>query len=172
MLSGVQNAVPRCKGKRHVLIPTLAKPPRHTMVTTLPPMRSVIFDVSPLFILLHHLLAPKVDPASVAIQQTNIQHGTIMRFDHLSKEEATAIQKSLEKYKVAQWGFVLFRCTYGSQEKWDKFVALLKADAHDFFEWRDMEHVYDSLAWTIIEDAETLDGAGIVETSRRFRGVG
>jgi hypothetical protein len=92
-----------------------------------------------------------------------------MRLDHLSTEEATAIQKSLANYKVAQWGFVLFRCTYGSQEKWDKFVALLKEDAHDFFEWRDMEHVYDNLAWTIIEDAETLDGAGIVETSRRFR---
>jgi hypothetical protein len=32
-----------------------------------------------------------------------------------------------------------------------------------------MEHVHDSLVWTIIEDPATLDGAGIVETSRRFR---
>jgi hypothetical protein len=92
-----------------------------------------------------------------------------MRLDHLSTKDATTIQESLQKYKVTQWGFVLFRCTYGSQEKWDKFVALLKEHAHDYFEWRDMEHVYDSLAWTIIQDADTLDGAGIVETSRRFR---
>jgi hypothetical protein len=63
----------------------------------------------------------------------------------------------------------LFRCTYRSQEKWDKFVALLKEHARDYFEWRDMEHVHDSLFWTIIEDPATLGGAGIVETSRRFR---
>ncbi|KAL2126294.1 hypothetical protein VTI74DRAFT_1234 [Chaetomium olivicolor] len=31
-----------------------------------------------------------------------------------------------------------------------------------------MENVYDIIAWTINEDAETLDGASIVETSRRF----
>ncbi|KAK4157150.1 hypothetical protein C8A00DRAFT_29859, partial [Chaetomidium leptoderma] len=89
-----------------------------------------------------------------------------MRLDHLQTTEATAIQKSLEQYKLAQWGFVIFRCTYGSQEKWDKFVALLKehASESDYFEWRAMEHVHDRLAWTIIQDAETLDGADIVET--------
>jgi hypothetical protein len=65
-----------------------------------------------------------------------------MRLDYLCTKAATAIQKSLDEYEVAQWGF---------------------------FEWRDMGHVYDSLAWTMIQDAETLDGAGIVETSRRFR---
>jgi hypothetical protein len=92
-----------------------------------------------------------------------------MRLDHLSTDRATAIQNSLEKYELAQWGFVVFRCTYRSQEKWDKFIALLKQDAHDYFEWREMEHVHDSLAWTVIQDAEALDGAGIVETSRRFR---
>ncbi len=32
-----------------------------------------------------------------------------------------------------------------------------------------MEHVYETLAWTIIEGPETLDGVDIVETSRRFK---
>lgn len=91
-----------------------------------------------------------------------------MRLDHLSTEAASAIRSSLEKYKLKQWGFVIFRCTYSSQEKWDKFVTLIKEHAYDYFEWRGMEDLYDSMAWTIIEDPETLDGASIVEMSRKF----
>jgi hypothetical protein len=52
-----------------------------------------------------------------------------MHLDHLKTKQATTIHNSLEKYKLAQWGFVIFRCIYRSQEKWDKFLALLKEDA-------------------------------------------
>lgn len=39
-----------------------------------------------------------------------------------------------------------------------------------YFEQRDMAHLYhDHMAWTVIQDAEALDGADITETSRRFR---
>lgn len=91
-----------------------------------------------------------------------------MYLDYLETDDAIAIRTSLEKYKLKQWGFVIFRCTYGSQEAWDKFPTLAKQDAHDYFEWRGMEEVYDNMAWTVIEDAETLDGASIFDTSRRF----
>lgn len=91
-----------------------------------------------------------------------------MRVDPES-QAATAIRNSLEKYKLKQWGFVIFRCTYNSQEKWDKFVTLAKEDAHNYFESTRTEDLYDKMAWTIIEDPETLDGASTVETSRRFR---
>jgi hypothetical protein len=50
------------------------------------------------------------------MQQTTTQHGTIIRLGHLSTKAATAIQKSLDEYKVAQRGFVMFRCTYSSQD--------------------------------------------------------
>jgi hypothetical protein len=62
----------------------------------------------------------------------------------------------------------MFRCTYRSQEKWDKFVALAKGHAREYFEQCRMRSVYDRMQWTIIEDAAALDGADIVETSRRF----
>jgi hypothetical protein len=62
-------------------------------------------------------------------------------------------------------GFVIFRCTYSSQEKWDKFLTLAKQEFHHY----SVEDVYDKLAWTIIEDTETLDGATILDTSRNFR---
>lgn len=31
-----------------------------------------------------------------------------------------------------------------------------------------MEDTYDIMAWTVIEDAETLDGAGILDKTRKF----
>ena len=84
-------------------------------------------------------------------------------------DDATKLQASLEQYDIPRWGFVIYRCTYSSQEKWDKFIGLVKKHARDYFEKTRMERVHDRLSWTIIEDADTLDGADIVETSRRFK---
>ncbi|KAK4149974.1 hypothetical protein C8A00DRAFT_18416 [Chaetomidium leptoderma] len=86
-----------------------------------------------------------------------------------SAEAAIAIRDSLREFNLSKWGFVIFRCTYRSQEKWDKFVALAKAYARAYFEQCEMQTIYDRMEWTIIEDAAALDGADIVETSRRFR---
>jgi hypothetical protein len=80
------------------------------------------------------------------------------------------IAKTLEEYEVDHWGFMIYRCTYGSQTKWDKFMALVKEESRKAIK----EHgtgdlsVFDKMAWTVIEDAETLDGASILETSNRF----
>ncbi|KAB5575355.1 hypothetical protein GE09DRAFT_1052930 [Coniochaeta sp. 2T2.1] len=91
-----------------------------------------------------------------------------MRLFELSTTEATAIRDSLEKYKLKQWGFVIFRCTYKSQEKWNRFIGLIKEHASDYFEWRRMENVHDRMAWTIIEDAAALEGASLATTAQKF----
>lgn len=85
-----------------------------------------------------------------------------------SANPAIAIRDSLREYNLSQWGFVMFRCTYRSQEKWDRFIALIKGHARQYFEQCGMQTVYDRMQWTIIEDAAALDGADIVETSLRF----
>ncbi|RKU48603.1 hypothetical protein DL546_008714 [Coniochaeta pulveracea] len=88
----------------------------------------------------------------------------------LGTTDITAIRKSLGEDKSERWGFVLIRCTYSSQEAWEKFLRLAKQDAYDYFEQRGMEEsdVYANLVWTVIEDADTLDGASYLDTSRRF----
>lgn len=82
-----------------------------------------------------------------------------------------AIAESLEKLKLKHWGFVVYRCTYGSQEKWDKFIAVVKQEAHSWLErWGTEElAVYDKMELTVIEDAETLDSASILDTTRKFQ---
>jgi hypothetical protein len=86
------------------------------------------------------------------------------------KDEAQHILNALNEYRLAHWGFVIFRCTYASEEKWEKFLARLKELAREFFRYESgpTKHLYDRMDWTIFEDAETLDGADLVQTSRLF----
>jgi hypothetical protein len=82
----------------------------------------------------------------------------------------TVIAKSLEEDELDHWGFVIYRYTYGSQTKWDKFMALVKQESRNTL--RDYGtgdlSVFDKMAWTVIEDAKTLDGANLLETTTRF----
>ncbi|KAK3682790.1 hypothetical protein B0T22DRAFT_294684 [Podospora appendiculata] len=89
-------------------------------------------------------------------------------YDAIHKQAATAIAESLARFKLRHWGFVMIRCTYASQAKWDKFMALAKQYTYGYFEERGMSEVYERLLWTVIEDPATLDGASLLEASRRF----
>lgn len=82
-----------------------------------------------------------------------------------------AIANSLEMLELKRWGFVVYRCTYGSQEKWDKFIALAKHEAYNWLKRWGTEDLalYDKMELTVIEDAETLDGASILDTTRKFQ---
>ncbi|KAK4102847.1 hypothetical protein N658DRAFT_494912 [Parathielavia hyrcaniae] len=84
------------------------------------------------------------------------------------REPELDIETALKKYKLSQWGYVVFRCTYRDQEKWDKFVALAKGHARDYCQKYDYDSVHDRLCWTVIEDPVGLDDADIFETTRRF----
>jgi hypothetical protein len=82
-------------------------------------------------------------------------------------EPVETIAKAIEQYKLDRWGFVIYRCTYKSQEKWTRFIDLVKQETRDYL---GVEHVsiYDKIDWTVIEDAEALEGASIIDTSRMF----
>jgi hypothetical protein len=82
-------------------------------------------------------------------------------------EEATVIHDDLDSDKTKHWGFVIVRCTYSSQEKWDKFLELAKVDVAEYFEWRPVGNVHASMVGTVIED-QALEGASLETTSRRF----
>ncbi|KAK4103540.1 hypothetical protein N658DRAFT_484458 [Parathielavia hyrcaniae] len=78
------------------------------------------------------------------------------------------IKDALDLYRLPYWGFVLFRCTYRSQEKWEKFLALVQKHARERFEEAGLMDVYARVRWAVFEDAAGLDGVDIAETSRRF----
>lgn len=63
-----------------------------------------------------------------------------------------------QRLGLASWGFVTYRCTYSSQEKWDKFMSLLKQEAQQFLHSDSDSDLRSSLIWTVIEDEDNLDG--------------
>jgi hypothetical protein len=63
---------------------------------------------------------------------------------------AIYIQDDLQDFNLPHWGFVMIRCTYRSQEKWDKFVAIAQRHAREYFEFCEMLSVYDRMKWYAI----------------------
>jgi hypothetical protein len=70
-----------------------------------------------------------------------------------------------EEGNVKQWGFVIYRCTYKSQEKWETFISLIKEDARECLEGHG--DLWETLNWTIFEDP-AMDGVDYAEPSQRF----
>ncbi|KAJ9133643.1 hypothetical protein NKR19_g8973 [Coniochaeta hoffmannii] len=97
-----------------------------------------------------------------------------MRFGYDHVPPNTAIANWLEQHKLDIWGFVIIRRTYAFQEKLDKFLALAKQDAREWLEQHGSEYhatLYDKLAWTVIEDPQTLEGPSILDTSHKFQAL-
>ena len=58
-----------------------------------------------------------------------------------------------------RWGFVIYRCTYGNDERWKACMQILNGHT---FKSLDFEHADDlkaSLDWSVQEDP-SRDGAG------------
>jgi len=84
--------------------------------------------------------------------------------------DGLALRTLNEENGLKQWGLVMIRCTYDSQEKWDTFIKIVKERTIaklSTFDEGDAAALRDTVAWTIIEDPQ-LDGASIIESSRRF----
>src|SRR6266536_3328001 len=75
------------------------------------------------------------------------------------------IRDSNEEGNFKQWSFVIYRCTYKSQEKWETFISLIKEDARECLEGHD--DLWETLNWTIFEDP-AMDGVDYVGPSQRF----
>ncbi|RYC65033.1 hypothetical protein CHU98_g1148 [Xylaria longipes] len=67
------------------------------------------------------------------------------------------------------WGFLIYRCTYGDDEAWDRYMALFKQDVHDDLVYNGREWLMEPYAqWTVIEDKETLNGASKQQVREHF----
>src|SRR5437868_5952787 len=68
------------------------------------------------------------------------------------------IHTSNEQLGLEKWGFVIYRCTYTSQEKWDKFMALIKEDAKEYLQDENDQDLWQSIDWRVVENEEALGG--------------
>lgn len=83
--------------------------------------------------------------------------------------EAQRIEDLLSFYGLTKWGFVVYRCTYGDDERWAQFMARLNthrdAVLRAFYHKPELVESYD---WNVHEDP-SLEGATKDEVRRRFR---
>lgn len=88
---------------------------------------------------------------------------------HLST--ADLILTTMTNSSLDIWGFVIVRCSYTNETKWDAFLANIKDDI--FAREREssvasINQLNEWLRWTIIEDREVLEGANMQVAATKF----
>lgn len=73
--------------------------------------------------------------------------------------EAEQLEQLLKDRRFDTWGFVIYRCAYGNDKAWEECMQILKARERRQLEWYEKPELYDSLAWTVLEDLEAFDQA-------------
>ncbi|KAK6213695.1 hypothetical protein QIS74_09697 [Colletotrichum tabaci] len=79
--------------------------------------------------------------------------------------------RSMIRTGYHRWGFVVYRCAYGDDDLWDRYITQLKKNVHDeLVHARRAELLEQYLDWVIIEDCDTLDNASKTDVRRHFNG--
>jgi len=79
------------------------------------------------------------------------------------------IQDSLRALKHDKWGWVIYRCTYGDDEAWNRFKQIINQRSRKIIAESDTPEAADSLEWTFVEDRAALDGASRDQLRARFK---
>ncbi|KAG8625193.1 hypothetical protein KVT40_006944 [Elsinoe batatas] len=91
-----------------------------------------------------------------------------MRLRSLGKmsDEADAVRALSET--DGKWGFVVYRCTYGDNERWQAFMQRLNAYALEALKDSNAEDLMDTLDWDVQEDT-SYDEAQTSYIRQEFR---
>lgn len=77
-----------------------------------------------------------------------------------------AIRQSLD----GKWGFVIYRCAYGDDIAWERYLRALADAAREDLGRRGRKDLAEFLEWTIFEDDVSLSGASSQTVRERFTG--
>ena len=79
------------------------------------------------------------------------------------------IERYLQEDGHRTWGFVIYRCTYESDDDWDQFMERLRYRIREVLEIYNGLDMIDSLSMTVIEDRSILDGASTSIVREHFK---
>lgn len=88
------------------------------------------------------------------------------RFQQRTSQEI--IRDSNQNLKLQKWGFVVVRCTYSSQQKWEKFISILHSETLATFKNEADSDLKSTFALEVIEDEETLNRVDYKVARDRF----
>lgn len=82
---------------------------------------------------------------------------------------AENIESYLQEDGHRTWGLVIYRCTYVSDDDWNKFMELLRRHIRRSFEFYNRLDIMDSLSLTIIQDQSIFDDASTSFVREHFK---
>jgi len=83
--------------------------------------------------------------------------------------DADNIERYLQEDGHRTWGFVIYRCTYESDDDWDRFMELLRDAIRRTLEILNGLDMMDSLSITVFEDRSILDDASTSFVREHFK---
>ena len=83
---------------------------------------------------------------------------------------AQELAEELQFYNHRKWGWVIYRCTYGDDEAWERFKVLVTRYSRRDLQDKDVPQIVaDGIDWTFVSDPTTLDGASRNALRKRFQ---
>lgn len=82
---------------------------------------------------------------------------------------ADNIERFLQEDGHRTWGFVIYRCTYESDEAWDQFLKRLRHQIQLALRAYNGLDMMDSLSLTVVEDRSLLDDASTSVVREHFK---
>jgi len=82
---------------------------------------------------------------------------------------ADCIERYLQEDGHRTWGFVIYRCTYESDDDWGQFMERLRDQIRRTLEIYNGLDMMDSLSITVFEDRSILDGASTSVVREHFK---
>jgi hypothetical protein len=112
---------------------------------------------------------PSRKPSTRGNQVKSLLFGTSAIQNNHGSLEATIIQEQLQARNLNNWGFAIYRCTYGSDEEWRHFVEIIKTQAGNaIVNACGAPELYQKLSWTVMED-RSLEDATTEQVRATFR---
>lgn len=69
------------------------------------------------------------------------------------------VRDVLEGDEPLRWGFLIYRCSYDDDEKWQRFMDHLNTRVRLNLREEGAEDLFDRIDWAVQEDEQELEGA-------------
>lgn len=79
------------------------------------------------------------------------------------------LEQTNERTGQRTWGFVIYRCTYGDDDAWARFMKIVNERVRESLEAYDTPELMETLDWPVQEDRATLEGASKDVVRQHFR---
>lgn len=83
--------------------------------------------------------------------------------------EGQILKQQLQDTGQQKWGFVIYRCTYGDDESWERFVKIVNERVRTSMDFYGTLELMENLDWRIQDDPAVLDGASKEVVRQTFR---